>query len=120
MIEPRVLFTTRYYDKPAEAPSSERASAQIVNEWILRAIPHMPKKKVPAVRVTGKNAFNSEEYAKMRANMNGFAYPCPVAIILHDDCILWAEDARALPDTLERATAILRCVDLTMKGRLPV
>ena len=119
MIEPRVLFTTRHYNKPDQAPSSERATAQIVNDCIMRAIPHMPNNRVPAIRVTGKQAFSSEEYVKMKEKMASQAFPCPIAVILNGDCILWAEDARALPDTLERATAILRCVNLTREGRLP-
>ena len=79
--------------------------------------PHLP---APVIPLLGDDAIMEDEYQQLKHALRSFDEPCPIGLALNDDCITWVEDERGLPDTLSRAKAILHCVDLTRRSRMPL
>ena len=120
MIKPKVLFTSSQYQDLENVPPSERDAVAMIQEWTKDVIAHSKNKQIPRIWVQGQRAISSEEYLKLVNMLRGSANPCPIALVLHGKCIMWVQDERALPDTLEQAKATLQCVDLTHQYRLPL
>lgn len=120
MIKARVILTTGHHSDPSRAPGSEREAIKTVNEWIRKATANAPIQQVPVIPVGGHNGITKKEYQEFRNALRHSSYPCPIGITLNNHCFLWAEDERALPNTLEQAKATLLYFDLTRTYRLPL
>ena len=120
MIEPRVIFTTGEYENTERAPSSTREDVKVVQAWIKRVTDRGPHLPAPVIPLLGDDAIMEDEYQQLKHALRSFDEPCPIGLALNDDCITWVEDERGLPDTLSRAKAILHCVDLTRRSRMPL
>ena len=120
MIKPKVLFTSSQYQDLESSPSSERDAITTIQGWTKDVIAHSQNKQIPRIWVQGQRAVSSEEYSKLVNILRSSANPCPIALELHSKCVMWVEDERALPDTLDQVKFILQCVDLTHRYRLPL
>ena len=120
MIKPEILFTSGHYRDPAIARSTERAAAFRVHQWLEHAAAHHPERPVTMMPVDGPHAVTETQYLTIRQSLRSSAFPCPVGVLLNNRCIMWAQDERAIPDTLEQARAILQCFHLTNRSRLPL
>ena len=119
MIKPNVLFTTKHYMNPDQAPGSERSAAKIVQSWIKKMAEHNPNQKIPIIQLESRDTITNEKYRELISSLRHFGYPIPVAIALHENCIMWTEDESGLPDSIEQAKTTLQYVDLTRLYRLP-
>lgn len=72
------------------------------------------------IQLQGRDTVSNTEYQELLHALRHSGYPLPVAIALHDNCIMWAEDERGLPNSIEQAKATLQYVDLTRLSRLPL
>ena len=106
--------------KPELAPSSERQAALTVQRWLERTTSDDPEQKVPILPLKGRNAITEEEYLKFRNIMRSTGFPIPVGLMLNNQAIMWTEDERGLPQSVQQAIAILEYFHLTNQGRLPV
>ena len=120
MIKPKVFFTTGHYKNPDRAPSLEREAAKTVQVWIKRIMDSNPGLEAPIVPLLGQGAITDDEYQQMKTHLRSSSSPCPIGLKLNNKCIMWAEDERGLPDTIDHAKAILKCFDLTRIARLPL
>ena len=120
MIEPRVIFTTGEYENAERAPNSTRENVKVVQAWIKHATDQGPHILPPVIPLLGDDAIMEDEYQQLKHALRAFDEPCPIGLALNEDCMMWVEDERGLPDTISRAKAILQCVDLTRIGRLPL
>ena len=130
MIKTQVLFLSDYYNEPKDAPAWEQQTAETIREWVNRAVGDGTRQRVPVIPLSGPGAIDEESYQKFRLMANSSAYPTPVAFALRNpdltppfknaNCLMWIEDQRGLPDTLDDAKNTLEYVHMTNMYRLPL
>ena len=120
MIKPQVVFITGHYNKPAQAPSTERPALALINLWVDRLTKFDKNAKAPCIPVEGRHKASEEEYQRLIDMMKLTDFPTPAVVSLNDNCQMWSEDLRGLPNSLNQARAILHCVNLAKRSRLPV
>ena len=120
MIKPALVFTSGHYHNPASAPATEREAATTVQLWLRHFYEHNPRQPLTMIPVAGPNEVTTEEYRTIRETLRRSPFPCPIGVLLNKRCIMWAQDERALPDTLEHARATLQCYYLALQSCLPL
>lgn len=120
MIMAKRLFTTGDFRNSAKLKPWQRKDAEEVRTWLDRAGVNGGAVPMPLFAMEGPNAITEEQYEKYRSALRNAACAMPVGLTCDMSLILWAEDERALPDSLEEARGTLTYVALSWRHRLPL